>query len=222
MRYSAALKAVGALIIASTTAQADVDVNSSYLADLKYSSNHDYPVLDSKRELQLAQQYDDMSRAYMCKRTYGTASLNDELVYNAAVTAYAKSIVDEVQAYQFGIQKDKVASNLRRDPNLAALERAGKYPAAVAGGAWSLYNGTTYTLRSGNVAFTPGASIKNKSGSIAVSSPILTASFAASLQNFTTSVSRALVDHVSVSFSNTIQPDVPSANTISFNYGLSL
>lgn len=222
MRYSAALKTAGAIALVSTYAHANVEVNSSYLSDYKYSSNTPIAVLDPKRELQLRQQYDDMTRAYECKRTYHTASIGDEITYHTLMTAYAKSIFDEVQAYQVNQQKDKSMANLKRTREVQTLERVGKYPAAVVGVGLSLYNGTTYTLRSGDFTFTPGASVKNKSGSIAVLHPILSASFAASLENFTTSVSRALVEHVSVSFSNTIKPDAPSANTISFNYGLPL
>lgn len=205
---------------------ADVPANSSYLSNTKYVGNQS-PItfIDPGKQLQLAQQYEAMVKAYETKQNYGILTYSDQINYNNSASAFTQGVLNEVKNYQQSTQSNKLIAALKKNPDIMAAEQAAKYPAIIVGGTLSVYRGTSYTIyKTDLLSITPGESIKDKNASLAVACPILNASVAANTDSITTNVNRGLIYHVSVNFTNTtpLQAANPPVNTVSFNYGISL
>ncbi|CAM6003942.1 unnamed protein product [Sphagnum balticum] len=201
--------------------------NNSYISNTKYiGDSQSFTVLDKSSMTNLQQQYNSMNKQYEDKSNYGLLSLADQQNYINSMTSLSQSMVNQIKDYQVQQQKNQAISSAKKDPSYSDLEKAGKYPVMVVGGAYALYRGTTFRLKlTDTTSATAGGSVKDSNASVGLASPVVNTSVGATEQNMTMSISRGIVDHVGITFTNSRpfqSSSGPTSNTVSASYGISL
>jgi hypothetical protein len=203
----------------------DMPANYSYLTNTAITSiSSPFIIIDKAHEDQWVQQYRDMNRDYDNKCMYGTLSIEDKITYNNANSAFSQSMVDSIKNYQIDQRRNIAVNNLKKDPTVIAVIDKAKTPAAIAGGAWALYRGTSIPIKvTENTSLSAGASVHNRSASLGLSSPIINTNVSVDQNGVTTSVNRGIVEHVSA-YINNYRPSQASIpwTSVGINYGISL
>lgn len=154
--------------------------NCSFLNDTRQGSEVSVldELIDRHTALDLRQRYQDMSRDYELKRSYGLVDSRREQQRGDEVNDFGRQIVGEVQRYQTARNTEKLKTAVDRDPDLQVLAK----PAAVVAAGAAVYRGTPMNLRlNEDTKLRAVTNVRNQTSEFSLLSPVVTTSVGVNL-----------------------------------------
>lgn len=146
--------------------------NGSYLSSVRNRSSQTSggELMDSKKALELRQQYDDMVRNYEQRKVYRQNSAQEDQQHTQKVRGFSRTVVREVEKQQITQQTAQAKKAAENDP---VLSKAAKPLGIVAAGV-AIYYGAPVNFDMGSeTQLTARTVVPRSEGSLSLNSPLI-------------------------------------------------